>query len=57
MSGSGLVCPDHNTYLKPVPVKGVVSLDKSCDGRCMNATGPNCECSCAGTNHGGSWSL
>lgn len=23
-----------------------------CDGRCTNARGPNCECSCGGVNHG-----
>lgn len=23
-----------------------------CDGRCMNATGHLCECSCGGKNHG-----
>ena len=23
-----------------------------CNGRCMGATGPNCECSCGGANHG-----
>ena len=23
-----------------------------CDRRCTNATGPNCECSCGGVNHG-----
>jgi hypothetical protein len=23
-----------------------------CDARCQNATGPDCECSCSGDNHG-----
>lgn len=23
-----------------------------CDGRCMSARGPKCECSCGGKNHG-----
>ena len=27
------------------------SLHK-CDGRCINAKGHNCECSCGGANHG-----
>ena len=27
------------------------SLHK-CGARCMNSTGPNCECSCGGKNHG-----
>jgi hypothetical protein len=25
---------------------------RKCDARCMNATGPDCDCSCAGANHG-----
>lgn len=29
--------------------------DHVCDARCMNATGPNCECSCGGKNHGGAF--
>lgn len=52
-----LICDDHNRYLKVTTVKGIVNVDKRCDGRCMGATGPNCECSCGGANHGASWSL
>lgn len=26
-----------------------------CDARCINATGPNCNCSCGGENHGRNW--
>ncbi len=26
--------------------------DHKCDGRCLAAKGPNCECSCRGKNHG-----
>lgn len=33
-------------------VYGVFKADKGCDGRCMSATGHNCECSCGGKNHG-----
>ncbi len=51
----GWICDDHDTVMMLTPVKGTINLDKSCDGRCMNATGPNCECSCAGQNHGGAW--
>ena len=29
--------------------------DHVCDARCTNATGPNCECSCKGKNHGKSY--
>lgn len=34
-------------------VNGTYFEDKVCSARCMNATGPSCECSCAGMNHGG----
>lgn len=33
-------------------VKGTYIADKTCGARCMNAVGPDCECSCAGENHG-----
>lgn len=26
-----------------------------CDGRCIFAKGPNCDCSCCGDNHGAGW--
>ncbi|WP_346103590.1 hypothetical protein [Nonomuraea maheshkhaliensis] len=29
-----------------------VNLAKVCDGRCMGATGPACDCPCLGENHG-----
>lgn len=38
------------------PVRGTHTPDKGCSPRCEAATGPNCECSCAGTRHGASWS-
>lgn len=53
----GLVCESHDRFLTVTVIKGVVNVDKSCDGRCMNATGPNCECSCGGENHGGAFRL
>lgn len=57
MTTAGLVCGEHNRYMKAVPVKGIVNVDKSCNARCMGATGPDCECSCGGDQHGASWSL
>lgn len=33
-------------------VKGTLSPDKTCDSRCTNAKGHDCECSCNGKNHG-----
>lgn len=53
----GLVCEEHDRFLSVTAIKGVVNVDKACDGRCMSATGPNCECSCGGENHGASWAL
>jgi hypothetical protein len=41
--------------LRPVhlrPVRGTFAEEKICDGRCMSATGTDCECSCRGRNHG-----
>lgn len=29
--------------------------EKACGSKCMGATGPNCDCSCGGRNHGGSY--
>ncbi len=57
LTAYGLVCTEHDRFLSVTPIKGVVNVDKSCDGRCMNATGPNCECSCGGSNHGGAFAL
>jgi len=34
-------------------IEGVYNDGIKCNAKCMNATGPNCECSCAGENHGG----
>lgn len=33
-------------------VKGRFSASRRCDARCIYARGSNCECSCAGANHG-----
>lgn len=32
-------------------IRGTVT-DHECDARCLAATGPACECSCGGENHG-----
>ncbi len=52
-------CP-ANTYSGFVQVemrllRGTYSERKECNARCMGATGPLCECSCAGANHGRSF--
>lgn len=36
---------------RKIEYKDYPSLHK-CDGRCMSAKGPVCECSCGGKNHG-----
>jgi len=33
-------------------MNGTLNEGKKCDGRCMSATGPSCDCSCGGENHG-----
>lgn len=33
-------------------VHGTYIADKPCNGRCLNATGGNCDCQCGGENHG-----
>ena len=37
-------------------IKGTVNMAKQCSAKCMAATGPTCECSCGGDNHGGRYS-
>lgn len=36
-------------------VKGVVNERERCGAKCMASKGPDCECSCGGSNHGGSY--
>lgn len=54
---AGWICTEHDRFMVTVEVAGVVNESRACDGRCMSATGPNCECSCGGSNHGATWSL
>jgi len=48
----GLHCSAHKRELAWTPINGHYSAEHVCDSRCMNATGPNCECGCGGENHG-----
>ena len=54
-SFSKLVADDADGVLHPVRrsiyYRNRPSLHE-CNGRCMGATGENCECSCGGANHG-----
>lgn len=36
---------------------GIVGRESStvCGSKCTGATGPSCDCSCVGVNHGGQW--
>lgn len=48
----GVWCDEHNTFLKFEPLRGRFNADKECNGVCMGAVGPSCDCSCGGENHG-----
>ena len=45
-------CPRCSKQVLLESVAGVKS-EKKCGARCLNATGPSCDCSCGGANHGG----
>lgn len=53
----GLHCIFHRRQLSWKPIDGKYSEKHVCDSRCMNAVGPNCECSCGGANHGAGHSV
>lgn len=44
-------CGDHWCKLRRV-VEGTKKSKHECGARCMNATGPSCDCKCKGKNHG-----
>lgn len=45
-------CPCGTPALTVKMIKGFFVQDIACGPRCLNAIGPDCECSCSGTNHG-----
>lgn len=47
-----VLCPGCTTPVTLRMVSGVMA-DMLCDARCVYARGDDCECSCAGWNHGG----
>ena len=47
-----IACPSCGSSVCLSAVRGVKS-EKKCGARCLSSTGPVCECSCAGQNHGG----
>ncbi len=50
---AGLACPEHDTVVDFRSGRFTYNPDKACNARCMGATGPACDCSCRGSNHGG----
>lgn len=44
-------CPNHCVAMDWKPMKVKVT-EKVCNGVCMGAIGPSCDCSCGGENHG-----
>jgi hypothetical protein len=49
---AGLWCGDHDKHLEWTQLKGRTNPDKDCNGVCMGAVGPSCDCACGGENHG-----
>jgi hypothetical protein len=52
---AGLGCPEHGKTVVYTGGKFSHNPRKVCNARCMNATGPSCDCSCSGENHGAKW--
>mgnify|MGYP001616854185 CR=1 FL=1 len=50
---AGLACPEHGTVVDFRSGRFTYSPEKVCNAKCMGATGPACDCSCSGANHGG----
>lgn len=48
-------CPSCNRTIYGDLVKGTYSEKHKCGKKCTQATGTNCECQCAGRNHGSDW--
>lgn len=45
-------CAEHQRVFPLRAVKGRFVESIICTAKCRNATGPNCNCSCGGANHG-----
>ena len=48
----GDTCRECGRGIEMIQVMGSRDASKPCDGRCLNAKGHDCECSCGGANHG-----
>ena len=49
---AGLWCHEHNRGLEFNQLKGRYAENRECNGVCMGAVGPSCDCQCGGENHG-----
>jgi len=47
-----VTCPGCRAAVSLTAVMGAMSEEHVCGARCLASTGPNCECSCGGENHG-----
>lgn len=53
MTSLGLLCPHHHAArMYWTSLNGTYNADKRCSAKCTGATGPACDCSCGGENHG-----
>lgn len=50
------ICPECAAIVVIERLYGVTS-DASCNGACMTAVGPTCECGCGGANHGKAYAV
>ena len=55
-NGEAFVPCDCGRWVRMTEVRGKFSAKHQCNARCMSSTGPACECSCAGRNHGANFS-
>lgn len=51
------ICDGKLEYMGHVQADRLVETGErcKCDGRCVFASGPNCDCHCGGANHGHGW--
>lgn len=57
VEAAGWICAAHDRFMVTVEVHGTVNVDKTCDARCRNATGADCECPCGGEQHGATYAV
>jgi hypothetical protein len=55
VDAAGWVCHTHDRFMVVTEVQGVYNATKPCTAACRAATGPSCECVCAGERHGSNW--